>query len=190
MARRLSPVVTFTAGAAIMGLALSGCGSNSLSTSTTTTTTAAAAAQSVDPALVAKLPAKIKSAGQMVVGVDATYSPNEFLNADGKTVQGWDVDLFNAVMQKFGIKVLWQPAGDDRVEAGRLPQDLDPELLHDGVEKVDIPALDGLAVGVQELVGRVGCVHAHHDLAGRLDLGRQLGHQGGVCGLGRRRGAG
>jgi len=118
MARRLSPVVTLTAGAAIMGLALSGCGSNSLSTSTTTTTTAAAAAQSVDPALVAKLPAKIKSAGQMVVGVDATYSPNEFLNADGKTVQGWDVDLFNAVMQKFGIKVVWQPAKFDSIITG------------------------------------------------------------------------
>src|SRR5664280_3174950 len=118
MARRLSPVVTFTAGAAIMGLALSGCGSNSLSTSTSTTTTAAAAAQSVDPALVAKLPAKIKSAGQMVVGVDATYSPDEFLNADGKTVQGWDVDLFNAVMQKFGIKVTWQPAAFDSIITG------------------------------------------------------------------------
>src|SRR5664280_389956 len=163
MARRLPPVVTLTASAAIVGLALSACGSNSLSTPTTSAS-APAASQSADSALVAKLPAKVKSAGQIVVGVDATYSPDEFLNADGKTVQGWDVDLFNAVMQKFGIKVLWQPAGFDTIIAGRLPQDLDPELLHDGVEKVDIPALDGLAVGVQELVGRVGCVHAHHCL--------------------------
>jgi len=64
----------------------------------------------VDPALAAKLPAKVKSAGQIVVGTDATYAPNEFLNADGKTVQGMDVDLFNAVMQKFGVKTVWQPA--------------------------------------------------------------------------------
>ena len=117
MARRLPPVVTLTASAAIVGLALSACGSNSLSTPTTSAS-APAASQSADSALVAKLPAKVKSAGQIVVGVDATYSPDEFLNADGKTVQGWDVDLFNAVMQKFGIKVLWQPAGFDTIIAG------------------------------------------------------------------------
>ena len=117
MARRLPPVVTLTASAAIVGLALSACGSNSLSTPTTSAS-APAASQSADSALVAKLPAKVKSAGQIVVGVDATYSPDEFLNADGKTVQGWDVDLFNAVMAKFGIKVLWQPAGFDTIIAG------------------------------------------------------------------------
>ena len=116
MARRLSPVVTLTAGAAIVGLALSACGSSSLSTPSASTS--AAAAQSVDSALVAKLPAKIKAANQIVVGVDATYSPDEFLNADGKTVQGWDVDLFNAVMQKFGIKVVWQPAAFDSIITG------------------------------------------------------------------------
>jgi polar amino acid transport system substrate-binding protein len=110
-------VVTLTAGAAIVGLALSACGSNSLSTPTTSAS-APAASQSVDAALVAKLPAKVKSAGKIVVGVDATYAPNEFLNADGKTVEGMDVDLFNAVMQKFGIKVVWQPAGFDTIITG------------------------------------------------------------------------
>jgi len=118
MARRLPTVVTLTTGAAIMGLALSACGSSSLSTPSTSGSTPAAAAQSVDSALVAKLPAKIKAANQIVVGVDATYSPDEFLNADGKTVQGWDVDLFNAVMQKFGIKVVWQPAAFDSIITG------------------------------------------------------------------------
>ena len=117
MARRLSPVITLTAGAAVVGLALSACGSSSLSTPATSGSTPAAS-QAADPALVAKLPAKIKSAGQIVVGTDATYAPNEFLNADGKTVQGMDVDLFNAVMQKFGVKVVWQPAGFDTIIAG------------------------------------------------------------------------
>jgi len=117
MARRLTPAITLTASAAIVGLALSACGSSSLSTPSASSTPAVAA-QSADPALVAMLPAKIKSAGQMVVGVDATYSPDEFLNADGKTVQGWDVDLFNAVMQKFGIKVTWQPAAFDSIITG------------------------------------------------------------------------
>jgi len=85
MARRLLPAITFTAGAAIVGLALSACGSSSLSTPQASK--APTVAQTADAALVAKLPAKIKSAGKMVVGVDATYAPNEFLDADGKTVR-------------------------------------------------------------------------------------------------------
>lgn len=117
MARRLSPLVTLTAGAAIAALALSACGSSSLSTPAASNTTSAAA-QVVDPALVAKLPAKIKSAGKIIIGVDATYAPNQFLNADGKTVEGMDVDLFNTVMQKFGITTVWQPAGFDTIIAG------------------------------------------------------------------------
>lgn len=117
MARRLSPVVTLTAGAAIMGLALSACGSSSLSTPSASSSTPAAS-QSVDAALAAKLPAKVKSSGQIVVGVDATYAPNEFLNADGKTVQGMDVDLFDAVAQKLGVKVVWQPAAFDSIITG------------------------------------------------------------------------
>jgi len=116
MARRLSPAITLTASAAIVGLALSACGSSSLSTPGTSAKPTVS--QTADAALVAALPAKIKSAGKIVVGTDATYAPNEFLNADGKTVQGMDVDLFNAVMQKFGVKVVYQPAGFDTIIAG------------------------------------------------------------------------
>jgi len=116
MARHLSPAITLTAGAAIVGLALGACGSSSLSTPSASTTKAAA--QAADPALVAKLPAKIKAAGQIVVGVNAEYPPIEFLNADGKTVQGMDVDLFNAVAQKFGVKAVWTPASFDSIITG------------------------------------------------------------------------
>lgn len=63
-----------------------------------------------DPALAAKVPEKIKSAGKIVIGTDASYAPNEFLAADGKTIQGMDVDLFNAVAAKLGLKTDWQPA--------------------------------------------------------------------------------
>lgn len=108
MARRLSPAITFTTGAAIVGLAISACGSSSLSTSEGPKK--ATASQAADPALAAKLPAKIKAAGKIIVGVDSTYAPNEYLDADGKTVKGWDVDLFNAVAQKLGVTVVWQPA--------------------------------------------------------------------------------
>jgi polar amino acid transport system substrate-binding protein len=116
MVRRLSPAITLTASVAIVGLALSACGSTSLSGSGTTPK--ATVAQTKEANLADKLPAKIKAAGKIVVGVDATYAPNELLDADGKTVKGWDIDLFNAVAQKFGVTVDWQPAKFDSIIIG------------------------------------------------------------------------
>jgi polar amino acid transport system substrate-binding protein len=104
---------------AALSLAASACGSSSLSGDTAGgSTSSAAPSGAADPALVAKLPAKIKAAGKIVVGVDATYAPNEFLGPDGKTVEGMDVDLFNAIAQAFGIKVEWQPAPFDSIILG------------------------------------------------------------------------
>jgi polar amino acid transport system substrate-binding protein len=116
MARRLSPAITLTASVAIVGLALSACGSSSLSTPDATPKATVSATK--EATLADKLPAKIKAAGKIVVGVDATYAPNELLDADGKTVKGWDVDLFNAVAQKFGVTVEWQPAKFDSIIIG------------------------------------------------------------------------
>ena len=116
MVRRLSPAITLTASAAIVGLALSACGSSSLSTPDASSKPTVS--QTKEANLAEKLPAKIKAAGKIVVGTDATYAPNEFLDADGKTVKGWDVDLFNAVAQKFGVTVEWQPAKFDSIIIG------------------------------------------------------------------------
>ena len=110
MTRRLSPAFALTASAAIVGLALSACGSDSLTSTPGATASTPAASQAADPALVAKLPAKIKAAGKIVVGVDTSYPPSEFLAADGKTAEGFDIDLFNAVAQKFGVTVDWKTA--------------------------------------------------------------------------------
>jgi len=108
MARRLSPMIAVTASVAVVGLALSACGSNTLSTDTASNKPTASQTKQVS--LADKLPAKVKAAGKIVVGVDATYAPNEFFAPDGKTVVGMDVDLFNAVAQKFGVTVDWVPA--------------------------------------------------------------------------------
>jgi polar amino acid transport system substrate-binding protein len=100
-------------------LALTACGSDSLSEGDASTTPeASASAPAVDEALVAKLPASIKSAGVIKIGKDATYQPNEFLDADGKTVIGMDVDLFDAVMAKFGVKTEWIPSAFDAIILG------------------------------------------------------------------------
>ncbi len=105
--------------AATTALALTACGSNSLDQgSGSSSSTSAVATSGPDEALVAKLPESIKSAGKIVVGTDASYAPSEFLAADGQTVEGFDVDLFNAVAAKFGVTVEWQPAKFDSIIAG------------------------------------------------------------------------
>jgi len=73
---------------------------------------------SVDAALAAKVPASIRSAGKIVIGTDSTYAPNEFLDTDGKTVVGFDVDLFNAVAAKLGLTTEWQSAKFDSIIPG------------------------------------------------------------------------
>src|SRR6478609_3222196 len=113
MTQRLRPTAVLVAGLATAGLALSACGSNSLdsnSTPSSSSSSSSSSSQSVDPALAAKVPQKIKDAGKIVVGSDASYAPNEFIDTDGKTVVGMDVDLFKAVAAKLGLKAEFQNA--------------------------------------------------------------------------------
>jgi polar amino acid transport system substrate-binding protein len=108
---------------ALLGLVLAvvlvaaGCGEDE-GTGGGSTGTTAGAAPSVDDALAAKVPAAIKSDGKVLIGTDASYAPNEFLDTDGKTVIGFDVDLFNAVAAKLGLKTEWQSATFDAIIPG------------------------------------------------------------------------
>jgi polar amino acid transport system substrate-binding protein len=61
------------------------------------------------------VPSNIASDGVITVGTDSTYAPNEFLASDGKTVQGFDVDLFNAVAAKLGLKTKYVSAPFDNI---------------------------------------------------------------------------
>jgi polar amino acid transport system substrate-binding protein len=112
-------------GGALCGLALTvalvaaGCGDNGDSgggSGGNTGTTAAAPA--VDEALAAKVPDAIKSDGKVVIGTDSSYPPNEYLDTDGKTVIGWEIDLFNAIGAKLGLKTEWQSAVFDAIIPG------------------------------------------------------------------------
>ena len=124
MLRRRSALAL--AGAFSLTLALGACGSDSLSNSSTsasagggaTTSAASPTSEAVDPALAAKVPDKIKTAGKIVIGTDATYQPNEYLDNDGKTVIGMDVELFDAVAAKLGLKTEWAPTGFDQIILG------------------------------------------------------------------------
>jgi polar amino acid transport system substrate-binding protein len=107
---------------ALLGLVLAvalvaaGCGEKSDTGGGSTGTTTAAPA--VDEALAAKVPAAVKSNGKIVIGTDSSYPPNEFLDTDGKTVIGFDVDLFNAVAAKLGLKTEYQSAVFDAIIPG------------------------------------------------------------------------
>ncbi|WP_405061036.1 ABC transporter substrate-binding protein [Kribbella sp. NBC_01505] len=103
----------------VLVLAAAGCGSNSLENngSGAGPTAPASGPASVDPALVAALPPKIAAAKKIVVGTDATYRPNEFLEGGTKVV-GMDVDLFTAVAAKFGLTVEWKPATFNTIITG------------------------------------------------------------------------
>jgi polar amino acid transport system substrate-binding protein len=121
MTHRLRPTAVLIAGLATAGLALSACGSDTLdsgSSPSSSSSSSSSSSASVDPALAAKVPQKIKDAGKIVVGSDASYAPNEFTDTDGKTIIGMDVDLFNAVAAKLGLKAEFQNAGFDTIILG------------------------------------------------------------------------
>ena len=89
---------------AVLALAvIAGCGSSKKTT--TSSTTAATPAVSVDPAVAAQVPAKIKSKGTLIVASEAEYAPNEFIAPDGHTVIGMDPDMVKAIAAVLGLKV-------------------------------------------------------------------------------------
>jgi len=101
-----------------LGLAfvVAACGSKSNGSGSGSTATTKASA--VDQALAAKVPAAIKSDGKLLIGTDSSYAPSEFLDTDGKTVIGFDVDLFNAVAAKLGLTTQWVSAPFDAIIPG------------------------------------------------------------------------
>jgi len=60
------------------------------------------------------LPAKIKSSGRLVVGVNVPYSPNEFKDSSGKIV-GFDVDLMNAIASVLGVTPDYRQSDFDKI---------------------------------------------------------------------------
>jgi len=67
---------------------------------------------------VAGLPAKVRTTGVIKVGSEVAYPPMEFLAADGRTPQGFDIDLFTAVAAKLGAKAQFENTKFDSILIG------------------------------------------------------------------------
>jgi polar amino acid transport system substrate-binding protein len=95
-------------------LALSACGDSDDSGDTGGTATNT----SVDSKLAAMVPDAIKSDGKISIGTDASYPPNESVDPASQKIVGWDIDLFNAVAAKLGLKTEYHNAGFDTIIPG------------------------------------------------------------------------
>lgn len=82
-------------------LALAGCGGSAASSSTPSTSISADA----NSAAAALLPADVKQRGYITVVTDVTYPPFGFLEKDGKTFVGIDVDTARALQPLLGVEV-------------------------------------------------------------------------------------
>ena len=103
-------------------LAVVGCGSSSKSSSTSTSsaagTSTTSAATGADAKVAAQVPAAVKSKGTLIVAADASYPPNEFIGKDGKTVEGMDPDLAQALAGVMGLKAKVVNASFDGIIPG------------------------------------------------------------------------
>jgi polar amino acid transport system substrate-binding protein len=111
--RRPATLTRALVGVAAATLALAACGSDTEEPGGDTGTEVAA-----DDALADLVPQEIRDKGTLVIGTDASYAPNEFLDEDGSTIIGMDVDLFDAVAGKLGLETEWQNADFNTIIVG------------------------------------------------------------------------
>jgi len=152
-------------------LALAACGSDDSSDKPTFDP----ASISKDDAIAALVPDKVKSTGKLVVGSDTTYAPAEYIDTDGTTPVGYDVDLAKALAAVMGLKAEVQtasftgiiPAIGSKYDVGISSFTINPDRVKQAnmvqyfvageayavpkgnPKKIDPANLCGLTVGVQ-----------------------------------------
>jgi polar amino acid transport system substrate-binding protein len=110
---------TLVAAATTAALVLTGCGEDpDESAPSEGAASESQPAVEVDEELAARVPAEIGEDGTITVGSDTSYAPSEFVDEDGETIVGFDVDLFNAVAQKIGFEAEFESASFDSIIAG------------------------------------------------------------------------
>ncbi len=112
MLKAIHPLQRFAAAAAVAAIVLTGCASNKEKGAGPTGTVTPTVTQNTS--LATLLPAKIKSAGKLIVGVNVPYTPNEYLGSGGKVV-GFDVDVLDATAKVLGLTTDYRQADFSKI---------------------------------------------------------------------------
>lgn len=120
--RRL-PALTAAAALAAATLVLTACtdasqqpaGSDGASDEASAATSFDPSSVEVDEEIAALLPKEIADKGTLTVGSDTAYAPAEFIDVDGKTPVGFDVDTISAVAAVLGLEAEVQSAAFDGI---------------------------------------------------------------------------
>ena len=118
---QMSSLPRRSAVAVLAGIALvvSGCGGDSAdSPAADDTSSESQAPAEADDDLAAMVPEEIAEDGVLSVGSDTTYAPGEFIDEDGETIVGFDVDLFKAGAQKLDLEAEFETAAFDSIIPG------------------------------------------------------------------------
>jgi polar amino acid transport system substrate-binding protein len=110
------PRTTLAVTAVAAALALTGCASKS--TTAPTGSGASSGASAKAGSLFSTLPPDIQKSKTLRAATDGTYPPNEFTGPDGKTLQGFDIDLAKAVGDKLGVTIHFDNAKFDSIITG------------------------------------------------------------------------
>jgi polar amino acid transport system substrate-binding protein len=89
-------------------LALAGCGSSNSSTTSSTATTSSGPSATIDQAARSLLPSSVRSSGVLSDAVDSPEPPLQFPKPGTKVLQGFDIDLADALAAKLGLKVSFE----------------------------------------------------------------------------------
>jgi polar amino acid transport system substrate-binding protein len=137
---------------------------------TIATVLACATTQAQD--LAARVPAKIKEAGKLVVGTSPTYPPLEFKDPATLELKGLDIDLAEEIGKRLGLKVEWSEQSFDQLinslDTGRIdmgasgmtdiPSRRDKtdfvDYFSTGTQLFTMPALGGELKTIEDVCGK------------------------------------
>lgn len=115
MKRTLTLLLSFV----LLTTLIAGCGSAASSSASTAapvqSSSAAASSQATDNEEYGTTVEDIQAKGEFIIGLDDTFAPMGFRDADSKLV-GFDIDLAEAVAGKLGVTAVFQPIAWDAKE--------------------------------------------------------------------------
>ena len=111
-ARQALPALT-----AVAALMLTGCADNSKTDTSGSKANSSTSVVKKDAAAAALLPAKVATAGKLVIGTSPNYAPNEFKDNAGKPI-GWAIEVGDAIAAKLGLKAEYQVARFENIIPG------------------------------------------------------------------------